>query len=157
MYIRELHQDELWWCIRFGHAFHEEKSVITDDFDPDAFMKNWRLFYQTNIGIVFGLFEDNHNLIGGIGGVVADDLTSGKMKASELFWYVDREKRHCSGRWPLRLVSRFREWGKEKLAGKLRMVRLFGPKEDIDDARLDPIYTDILKLYPVEIGFEGDI
>lgn len=156
MYIRELDKDEFWTCQRFGEAFHQEKA-LPDQFNLDAFIKNWTLFYQTEKGIIYGLFDDGHQLIGGIGGILSDDLTSGIKTISELFWYVDKSKRHTTGRWPLRLVTRLREWGKDRGAKRFRMVHILMPGENAADVQLADIYTHVLKLRPIEVGFDGEI
>ena len=156
MEIRELHQDELWTCRVFGEDFHAEKA-IPDEFSLDAFVTNWKNFYRLNIGVIFGLWDDDGVLIGGAGGILAHDLTSGKLKMNELFWYVDKAKRHTTGRWPLRCVTRLREWGKEREATGFRMVRLITQGETPKDGMLDRIYTDVLKMKPIDLGYEGPI
>jgi hypothetical protein len=155
MQIRELHQDELWLCSQFGQEFHDEK--VLGAFSFDVFFKNWTAIYTQGIGIIFGLFDDQDQLIGGIGGVVTDDLTSGLSTMHELFWFVEKAKRHTTGRWPLRLVYRLREWGKLHGATRLRMVHLLEPGEDPATVRLADIYTHILKLRPLEVVFDGPI
>lgn len=156
MHIRELHHDELWMCSQFGQAFHDEK-VLGDDFAFDSFYENWDSFYKKGIGVIFGLFDDQDQLIGGIGGVIAKDVTSGIPKMNEFFWYVDADKRKTTGRWPLRLVFRLREWGKLHGAKRFRMVHMLLPGEDPSKVRLANIYKDILKMRPLEVCFDGPI
>lgn len=156
MYIRELDVEELWLCSQFGEDFHNEK-LLADDFSFDAFHTTWTSFYQQKIGIIFGLFDDEEQLIGGIGGMVAPDLTSGKLKLHELFWYVDREKRQSTGRWPLRLVYTLRTWGKSKGATGFRMIHLLLPGETPSSVVLADIYVKVLHMRPLEVCFEGPI
>lgn len=156
MNIRELHHDELWTCRVFGQDFHAEKA-IPDEFNIDAFVTNWKNFYKANIGVIFGLWDDHGVLIGGAGGILAADITSGKMKMNELFWYVDKAKRHTSGRWPLRLLFRLREWGKHREATAFRMVRLLTQEETPHDGTLHRLYTNVLKMKPMDLSYEGPI
>lgn len=156
MDIRELHEDELWLCSQFGDAFHQEK-LLADDFSFDTFHQNWTAWYRSGIGRIFGLFDDNGHVIGGIGGMVSPDLTSGKPKLHELFWYVDRTKRKETGRWPLRLVYRLRAWGKSKGATGFRMIHLLLPGETPSSVALADIYVKILHMRPLEVCFEGPI
>lgn len=155
MNIRELDIDELWLCSQFGKDFHDEK-LLADDFSFETFHDNWTRFYQQGIGIIFGLF-DEEDLIGGIGGLLSPDLTSGKLKLHELFWYVDKEKRQTTGRWPLRLVYRLREWGKSHGATGFRMIHLLLPGETPSSVALADIYVKLLHMRPLEVCFEGPI
>lgn len=156
MYIRELVIDELDQCGPFGEAFHKEKAH-PDAFSLPVFLENWERFYQQGIGVIFGLFEDDDVLIGGIGGLLAKDLTSGTLTLNEMFWYVQNDKRQRTGRWPLRLITRLRMWGALRHAKRLHMIHFFTKDEHPDDVRLSKIYTHILKLEPNELGFVGAI
>lgn len=156
MDIRALDVNELWLCSQFGEDFHNEK-LLADDFSFEAFHQHWTAFYQQEIGVILGLFDDKDQLIGGIGGMVGPDLTSGKIKLYELFWYVDRDKRHSTGRWPLRLVYRLRAWGKSKGATGFRMIHLLLPGETPSSVALADIYIKVLHMQPREVCFEGPI
>ena len=156
MYIRELTIDELDQCAPFGMAFHEEVGH-PDPFSLASFLEHWEAFYTQGIGVVFGLFEDDDTLIGGIGGVLAKDITSGTLNLNEMFWYVQKDKRHSTGRWPLRLITHLKAWGRLRRAKRFHMVHFFTKQDDPDAVRLSHIYTKILKLEPSELGFVGAI
>ena len=156
MYIRELYVDELDLCEPFGKAFHAEK-IIPDEFSLTEFISNWENFYRQGIGVIFGLFDEEDVLIGGIGGILAKDLTSGTLAMNELFWYVQKDKRHSTGRWPLRLVQRLAVWGSLRRAKQLRMVHLLTKGENYKDQQIAEIYTKILHLKPIEVAFLGPI
>lgn len=156
MYIRALTIDELDQCGPFGEAFHQEKAH-PDAFSLSVFLENWERFYQQGIGVIFGLFEDDDVLIGGIGGLLAKDLTSGTLTLNEMFWYVQNDKRHSTGRWPLRLITQLRTWGALRRAKRFHMVHFFTNEQKPNDVRLSAIYTKMLKLEPSELGFVGAI
>ena len=161
MYIRPLTIDELDLCYPFGEQFHQEK-VLPSPFSAADFLANWEHFYRTGIGVIFGLYEEaNHVnddlLIGGIGGILAKDLTSGKLTMNELFWYVQKDKRHSTNRWPLHLVHHLRAWGRLRHATDFRMTHMLLKGEDPYAESLHAIYTRLLKLVPVEVNFMGPI
>lgn len=152
MHIRPLTVDDLPRCYEYGRLFHAERHV-TGTFSEEVFLKNWTLFLQSPIAVLFGLWRDDE-LVGGIGGICVADLTSGDMAANELFWYVHPSAR--GGSWPLRLVARFREWGKELGAVRLRMVHMLVEGDDPMAGKL-PKFYERLGLRACDVAFDGPI
>lgn len=150
--IRPLTVEELPLCEPFGVAFHQEKA-IPGEFSLQEFLKNWRLFLSSGIGVLYGLFRDGQ-LVGGIGGILTADVTTGTLVASELFWYVQPEDRH--GTWPIRLVKTLREWGATKGATRFRMVHILMPNESPSTVKLAHVYRH-LGLRPIEVAYDGPI
>ena len=67
----------------------------------------WTRFMEEGRGGMF-LMEDAGRIVGGIGGITADDLLTGEREAVELFWYVQPEFR--KGLAPIRLLNHFEDW-----------------------------------------------
>lgn len=65
----------------------EFTNTLGIDCDPDYYLKRWRVFIETKIGVLWYL-EHDEEIVGGIGGIVAPDVLSGKDTMVELFWYV---------------------------------------------------------------------
>lgn len=152
MEIRPLALEDLLLCESFGHAFHAEKA-IPGAFSLEVFLKNWSTFLGSGIGTIFGLWN-GMNLVGGIGGIVVADLTTGELVVNELFWYVDPAFR--KGSWPIRLLHEFRRWGREKGAVRLRMVHILMPNESASTVRLAHVYRN-MGLRPIEVAYDGPI
>lgn len=150
--IRPLQIEELPLCAPFGKAFHLEKG-IHGDFAIDVFVKNWTVFLQSYPAIIYGLW-DGDRLVGGLGGMVTPDLTTGTLSAVEFFWYVDPAYR--TGTWPFRLVKAFRKWGKHQGATRLRMVHMLLEGEDPSQVRLAHVYQQ-LGLRAIEVNYDGPI
>jgi GNAT superfamily N-acetyltransferase len=151
-YIKPIRVDQLPLCYKFGRAFHEERDV-PGTFSEETFCKNWTLFLQSPITTMLGLWKDGQ-LVGGIGGIVMADLTTGDMAASELFWYVDPE--HRGGSWSVRLIKEFRAWGKSIGATRFRMVHMLMKTEHPSEVKLHALYEH-LGLRAVEVAFDGPI
>lgn len=155
MYIRELDLDELKTCASFAEEFYREKS-IPGTFSYDAFQWNWTRFYEQGVGVIFGLFNEDDELIGGMGGVKVPDIASDLVTMTEMFWYVGKPHRGKTGRWSVRLAVRLWIWGKLRGAKQFRMTRLHTDGEMRDD-ELHRLYTRVLKLKPFETGYVGAI
>lgn len=157
MYIRALDLEDLKECGKLGAMFHAEKGV-PGEFDSEVFAKKWEMFYDQNIGIVYGLFTDEDVLIGGIGGIVIQDIGSKLLSATEAFWFVEASHRSTSGRWSIRLVNRLRVWGYTHGATQFRMTRILMPGQTLDEEdSLHRTYVRLLKLKPYEVGYMGPI
>lgn len=150
MLIRPLDVDEIYLCVPFGYLFHEEKSV-PGAFNPDVFMKNWTLFISSGNGVIFGLWKDE-TLIGGLGGYIFPDITTGESVANEFFWFVQKEDRR--GSWPLRLRHEYQTWAKSLGAVRYRMVHLLEPNETPSTVRLAHVYRR-LGMNPIEVVYDG--
>lgn len=150
--IRPLTVDELPLCAPFGVAFMTEKQV-PGTFSLEIFTKNWTMFLTQYPAIILGLWRGDR-LIGGLGGMISPDLNTGEQIAIEFFWYVDADARH--GTWPLRLLTRFRHWGAEHGAARLRMIHLLDLNESPSTVKLARVYAK-LGLRPIEVGYDAPI
>ncbi len=151
--IRPLTIEELPLCEPYGRAFHAEKDV-PGEFSIETFVKNWTEFLSRYNGIMLGLW-DGETLVGGLGGIVCPDLTTGIMTANEFFLFVDET--HRGGTNWIKLVNQFREFGRSKGAQRLRLARMVPKGEDPLGSRLDRAYRRIWKVRPVEVGYDGPI
>lgn len=152
MEIRALEIPDLLLCETFGQGFHDEKQ-IPGDFSLASFIHHWTTFFNSGMGTILGLWDDGR-LVGGIGGLVTPDITSGHLIVSEMFWYVDPDARHGSG--GIRLITALRAWGKAKGAVRFRMVHMLLPGESPETVRLGPIY-ERLGLRAIEVAYDGPI
>ena len=139
-------------CEPFGIAFHTEK-CIPGEFHVETFVRNWTQFMESGIGTILGLWR-GETLIGGLGGIVVADLTSGEMTVNELFWYVQPDARH--GTWPIRLIKELKIWGSAHGATRLRMVHILMPNESASTVKLAHVYRQ-LGLRPIEVAYDGEI
>ena len=152
MQIRALTVQELPKCLPLGAAFMAEKQV-PGTFSGDVFVKNWTSFLTQFPAVIFGLWKDTE-LIGGIGGMVFPDLNTGVPAAIEFFWYVGTEHRNTI--WSVKLVLRFRKWGRDRGAQRFRMIHLLEPGEDPSTVKLAGFYQK-LGLRPIEVSYDGPI
>lgn len=150
MTIRPLMLDEIYLCVPFGYLFHDEKKV-PGTFNPEVFMKNWTLFINSGNGTIFGLWKGDE-LIGGLGGYIFPDITTGESVANEFFWFVQKEDR--KGSWPLRLRETYKSWAKERGAIRHRLVHLLEPNETPSTVRLAHVYRR-WGMTPIEVVFDG--
>lgn len=150
--IRPLTIEELPLCEPYGKAFHAEKDV-PGEFSMEVFLKNWTTFMTHCHGIILGLWDDGR-LVGGLGGMLTPDITTGTLAATEFFLYIAPE--HRGGTVLIRLINRFREHGKLYGAARLRLALTIQKGEDVFAPRLDSLYRRI-GLRPVEIGYDGPI
>lgn len=150
--IRALGLNELPLCLPFGEAFTVEKQ-LPDKFDPDVFLKTWTGYLTQYPAVIFGLW-DGARLVGGIGGMVFPDSNTGVKAAIEFFWYVDPVYRNTLG--AARLPLRFKAWGKQHDAKRLRMIHLLMPGETPSTVKLAGFYGS-LGMRPIEVAFDGPI
>lgn len=144
--------EDLLLCEDFGIAFHAEKAV-PGVFSLQVFLKTWSTLLTAGIGTILGLWNGT-TLVGGIGGIISADLTTGELAVSELFWYVDPA--HRKGSWPIRLIHELRQWGAQHGATRLRMVHMLLPNESASTVRLAHVYRH-LGLRPIEVAYDGPI
>ena len=152
MTIAHLTVDDLPLCEPFGQAFHAEKA-IPGVFNLAHFLTNWERFLTSGLGTILGLWRHDV-LVGGIGGVVTPDLTTGAFVVSELFWYVQPDARH--GTWPIRLITELKLWGLAHGATRLRMVHLLMPNESPSTVKLSHVYR-LMGLRAIEVAYDGEI
>lgn len=150
--IRPLYIEEIYLCVPYGYQFHKEKQV-PGEFNPEVFMKNWEQFILSGIGCIVGLWKDGV-LIGGLGGVVMPDITTGQIVANEFFWFVQEGDR--KGSWPIRLANAYFIWAKEKGAVRRRMVHILMPNENPSTVRLAHVYRK-WNMRPIEVVYDGEL
>lgn len=156
--IRQLTIAELPLCEPYGKAFHEEKQV-PGTFNMTVFIQNWTLYLEKCNGVLLGLWNED-KLVGGLGGMIVPDITTGTPTATEFFLFIDKDYRGSSA-W-YRLIQRFREYGKSRGAQRLRMEQLILPAESDDLAKMlreNGLACAYFKmgLRPIEIGWDGPI
>lgn len=125
-HIRALTCEELPLCIDHGKAFHAEFH-LDGQFIPEVFLRNWTHFYDRKIGVVLSLWDD-HQLIGGLGGLLAPDLFDDRLCANEIFWFVSNPYR--TGRGGIRLLDGYERWAFDNGAVEARLVYLNGGEHD---------------------------
>jgi len=101
-------------------------------FDIDRFSSAWTGFIESGAGVIFGLFDEEGNLQGALGGICFPDLYSGELQASEFFWFVKEEHR---GR-GLDLLRSFEEWARAMGCACIRLAHLMDSMPD----RLERVY-----------------
>ena len=79
---------------KLGQQFFDEYQV-PGTFQFETFVRHWETLYSQGLGFILAS-EKNHDLIGVIGGLITPECTSGRRVATELFWFVDHEKRNDS-------------------------------------------------------------
>jgi GNAT superfamily N-acetyltransferase len=77
-------------------------------------------YMQDGSGAVFGLFDRNGEIIGGLGCIKGPELSSGIMVAVETFWFVTPGKRGNG----LALVDAFEQWARDNGCVKAAMIHL---------------------------------
>lgn len=132
--IRPLTIEELPLCCEHGRAFHAEFQ-LAGEFIPEVFLRNWRVFYERNMGVVLALWNGDQ-LIGGLGSLLAPDLFDDRLCATEIFWFVDRA--HRRGRGGIRLLDAYERWAFGQGAVEVRLAYLNG---GVQDEGLHRLYT----------------
>lgn len=160
--IRSLTIDELPLCEPYGRAFHAEKQV-PGEFSIDVFVRNWTVYLTQYKAVLLGLW-DGERLVGGLGGMVVPDLTTGIPTATEFFLFIDQAYRKGSGF--VRLVDQFKCYGRAHGAIRMRMELLLMPDDDVfavtpesasPAQRLDRVYRKRWGLSPIAVGYDGAI
>jgi hypothetical protein len=90
-----------------------------DGFNSEAFKANWENIINAEMGVILGLKEAGV-YIGGLGILKYVDISTGKLTASENFWYVKQGKRGNGGL----LFKAFEKWAIDAGCEKLIMAHL---------------------------------
>jgi N-acetylglutamate synthase-like GNAT family acetyltransferase len=115
--IRKAKINDIESVFRLGDQFSKESKFV--DYDKEIFKKNWTVFIEQDIGVIF-ISEMDNKTVGMIGGIKFSCVNTGKMIASELFWFVDPEYRGFEG---IKLLKEFENWAKYD-CDKITMVYL---------------------------------
>lgn len=88
---------------------------------PPVFVATWTAFLNAGFGAIFGLRNEERELIGVLGAVVLPDPNDGVLIGSEFFWWVVPEARGHG----LKLLKEYERWAVEdKGAKRIGMVHL---------------------------------
>lgn len=117
--IKQLNIDELNLVLPLGIAFSRE-AQYPGGFVPEIFIRNWRIYIESGIGVILGMFTDDQ-LVGILGGFTYNDPNNDDLVAMEAFWYVMKEHRGGGAK----LLDAFEAWGKERGAKRITMAYVF--------------------------------
>lgn len=106
-------------------------SRYLQDFSIEIFVENWKKIIAGDIGVIFIIVESD-KIVGILGGMKYPDINSGRLVATELFWYVDKEHRGRGGE----LLRLFEGWAKGMGCKKIIMVHM----ADLMPDKLKTIY-----------------
>ena len=94
-------------------------SAFLGQLDESSWVGMWRDILTADVGVIF-VASDDVQPIGAIGGIVHKDPTTGRMTASEMFWFVQPESRGIG----VTLYRSFEEWARQRHCVDIRMVHL---------------------------------
>lgn len=100
---------------------------LPGQYDPAFEERLWSAI-DSGVAAVFFAQSPDGRPLGMIGGMVAPDLFSGVLTASELFWFVPQACR--GGRTAMTLFHVFETWAKTSGARYVRMMHLTHPGSD---------------------------
>ncbi len=133
--IRVCKPEEFKRVFEIGDEFWKEVNLPGKP-DVVVFLKTWNILYDLNVGVIFGLFENNI-MIGIMGATVFPDINDGVLVANEAFWFMSKKYRGKIG--GIKLFKKFEEWAKEKGAKRIIMVALENSKKE----KLDKFYKKV--------------
>ncbi len=103
-------------------AFFEESGSV-GSLQFGSFLTLWKKMISDGTAVMFGQFKsygDETMLVGVLGGVLAPNMFTGGVLASELFWYVVKEHRARGSA----LLREFITWGQQIGVDQLMMGHL---------------------------------
>ncbi len=150
MIIRKMDISEIAKCTDGAREFFAESETFRGEFNILTFTETWKNLYDLDIGCVFILVDEEGNIQGGIGGLIAPDYITGIIEVTEMFWYVRKGFR---GKHGILLINKFEQWAKEKGCKRIRMAHL----TDVMPGKLKKFYEfsgyrEIETLYAKEIS-----
>lgn len=117
-------------------------------FDLTRFCELWTGLIENNVGVIFAFEDLDGNWAGMLGGMAYLEIYSGRMTATEMFWFV-REGFRGPG---LKLYKAFEKWARDKECSEIRMVHLL----DSMPQKLERVYTHF-GYKPAEIHYSKDL
>lgn len=141
MRVELLHPDDIEKCLPAAEKFHN----IYDPgvpFSPGAFQRFWQKAYSGHNGFIIALWDDTRNVVGGIGGIVTNFVTSDVNTCVEMFWWVNPEHR---GRWGMKLLKYFEEMARAAGCARIAMAYMDNSMPD----RMKKLY-DVMGYRPYE-------
>ncbi len=115
--IREASISELGKVGPFAEEFCASSRHLSG-FDKEVFVKSWTAIITAGFGTIL-LLVDGDEIHGAIGGLVYPCMNSGKMTATETFWFVSEVHRGSLA--GVKLYKRFEQWVRGKGCSQLRM------------------------------------
>jgi GNAT superfamily N-acetyltransferase len=132
------------------HALAESfyaSSKFLRGFELERFVSAWSHLLAAG-GVIFLLVDAGDAIAGALGGVLYPDLYSGRLVATEFFWFVDPARRGGG----LKLYRAFEAWARAAGAHELRMVHLLDSMPD----KLERTYK-ALGFAAAEIHYSKDL
>ena len=106
-------------------------SKFLTGFNIAAFTGSWEYLLASGMGVIF-LSEVEGEIRGALGAMAHPDVNSGRMIASEFFWFMHPNYRGGG----MRLLQAYEDWAKERGCTEVRMVHLM----DLGASSLKRIY-----------------
>ena len=129
--VVQLKIEDLDCLVDLAEQFFSE-SMFLKGFDKETARRSWSGFINSGIGVIFGLkgIDGFHGMLGALR---VPDVHTGELIASELFWFVDKNKRGKG----LLLLKAYEEWA--KVGGCKRIA--IGHLEDLTPRKLELLYV----------------
>jgi GNAT superfamily N-acetyltransferase len=150
--IERLTPDNLHLCLEGGVSFFAE-GKLPGGFVPGEFLARVGGLIEDGRGIVLASFDvrgDKKVITGALAGVLAPSLFSGRLMATEVFWYVLPEYRGRSD--ALRLFAAFEEWAAEVNAKMICFIHLIA----LAPEKLEKLYRS-RGYTPVEVCYLKEV
>ena len=101
------------------------------DGDQRVFIQSWTGLLNSDVGVIF-MQREAGKIVGLLGGVAYPDVNTGRLVATEFFWFV-RESARGGG---LRLYKDFERWAQARGCQTIQMVHLL----DVQPERMERLY-----------------
>ena len=144
--IEECDRSEFVELAGLASKFYSSSSALKK-FDINVFCSTWNNLYSIGAGVIF-LLKRELDIIGVIGGIKYPDVNSGELIATEMFWFVDQEKRGNG----IKLFKRFESWARDNKCKSIIMVHLIDSMPD----KLKKLYTRY-GYKPIEISYKKEL
>lgn len=133
MHVKIVQPDEFDKCLPAAERFHSIYDPNVQ-FSGDQFKRFWNGVYGNHNGFIIGLYNEHSEVIGGVGGIITEFMTSEALTCVEMFWYVDEEYR---GTWGIKLLKYFEEMAKASGCVRIAMAYM----ENSMPERVQKLYT----------------
>ena len=143
--IREASLDDLPRLTPMALEFYSQSRFLRD-FDADRFAKCWTGLLTLGTGVIFLLGDED--ISGMLGGVIYPDLYSGRLIATEFFWYVRLGSRGQG----MQLYQAFEQYARDRGCEEIRMVHLL----DSMPEKLNRVYRRLVYV-PSEVHYVKEL
>jgi len=143
--IRRASLDDLPRLAPMAREFYSQSQFL-HHFDADRFAKCWTELLTLGTGVIFLLGTED--ISGVLGGVIYPDLYSGRLIATEFFWYVRLGSRGHG----MQLYLAFERYAKNRGCEEIRMVHLL----DSMPEKLSRVYRR-LGYAPAEVHYVKEV